>query len=77
MSQEQSILWFKDIKLEDINIVGGKNASLGEMYCNLDSEGILIPNGFSITTYTYDQFLKFNGLEEKVETILNQIDYED
>jgi len=43
------IRWFEAIKIEDIPIVGGKNASLGEMYHELISQGVKIPNGFAVT----------------------------
>lgn len=43
------IRWFKDISIKDVPLVGGKNASLGEMYSHLSSKGINIPNGFAIS----------------------------
>ena len=47
------IRWFEEIKIEDIPIVGGKNASLGEMYRELTSQGVKIPNGFAVTAEVY------------------------
>ena len=52
------IRWFKEISIKDVPLVGGKNASLGEMYCNLTKKGINIPNGFAITSQAYFDFLK-------------------
>ena len=54
------------VSLTDINLVGGKNASLGEMIQNLKTLGIKVPNGFAITTAAYHEFIKFNKLDEKI-----------
>ena len=61
--------WFSEIGINDIELVGGKNASLGEMYTNLTKKGIQIPNGFVITTTGYAQFIKHNNLEEKINHV--------
>src|SRR3990167_2920958 len=71
-----SIIWFKDLKIEDVPKVGGKNASLGEMYTNLVKEGVSIPNGFAVTAAAYQEFLKANNLEEKIAKILQDLDTE-
>ncbi len=63
------ILWFKEISSKDIPLVGGKNASLGEMFSNLSKEGIAVPNGFAITTQAYRYFLEKSGLTNKIEKI--------
>ncbi|MFA5129153.1 MAG: phosphoenolpyruvate synthase [Patescibacteria group bacterium] len=68
------ILWFNEINIKDIGLVGGKNASLGEMYQNLESKKIAIPNGFAITAYAFRQFLEFNNLEKKIEDLLSTAD---
>ncbi len=68
------ILWFNEIKIGDVRLVGGKNASLGEMYQNLKSKNIPIPKGFAITAYAFRQFLKFNNLEKKIEDLLSSAD---
>ncbi len=68
------IIPFEKIGIEDVPIVGGKNASLGEMYATLSSKGILVPNGFAVTSYAYRQFLAFNGIENKLTSILNELD---
>jgi pyruvate, water dikinase len=65
-----NILWFKDIHYEDVNIVGGKGANLGEMY-NL---GIPVPNGFVVTAPAYFQFIKNNNLKAAISDILKTID---
>jgi pyruvate,water dikinase len=61
--------------LEDIPIVGGKCASLGEMIANLSKAGINIPSGFAITTTAYYQFLRQSGLEEYIHEQIQGIDF--
>ena len=61
----------------DVPIVGGKNASLGEMYRNLTSRGVAIPNGFAITAYAYRYILKKAGIEKKIRDILKDLDTTD
>lgn len=66
----QNILWFKDIRHDDIAQVGGKGANLGEMY----SIGVPVPNGFVVTTKAYFEFIKDNHLEDKIRNILKTTD---
>ncbi|MDD2483141.1 MAG: phosphoenolpyruvate synthase [Candidatus Shapirobacteria bacterium] len=68
--KNQDVLWFNEIKFEDINLVGGKGANLGEMY-NL---GIPVPNGFVVTVSAYFKFVKDNNLKPKIENILKTTD---
>ncbi|MFA5310325.1 MAG: phosphoenolpyruvate synthase [Candidatus Paceibacterota bacterium] len=67
-------LFFKEIRKKDVAIVGGKNASLGEMYSLLAEKGIRIPNGFATTADAYKYFLKFNKIDEKLEKLFNNLD---
>ncbi|MCP4475971.1 MAG: phosphoenolpyruvate synthase [Gammaproteobacteria bacterium] len=71
------IRWLKEITIDDIEQVGGKNASLGEMTRHLSSQGINVPQGFATTAEAYFHFLKANDLEEKIYTALNSVDHED
>lgn len=71
------ILWFKDIRAKDVSFVGGKNASLGEMYTKLVPLGIKIPNGFAVTAYAYQYFLKKNKLDAKIRKIIRGLDRSD
>jgi pyruvate,water dikinase len=68
------ILWFNEIGIEDVPMVGGKCASLGEMYRNLNEKGIKVPSGFAITAYAYRYFLKYAGIEEEIKDVLKDLD---
>ncbi len=74
MKKDNFILWFKDINIKDISIVGGKNASLGEMYNKLRKKGIKIPNGFTVTAKAYDYFIEESKLDNKIRKILKNLD---
>ena len=66
--------WFEETTIEDVPLVGGKNASLGEMYRELTSKGIKIPNGFSVTAEAYWHTLKAGGILEKLKKTLEGLD---
>lgn len=68
-----NILWFEEVSLHDTAKVGGKNASLGEMYSNLGDQGIRIPNGFAITASAYRRFIEENELKGEIKSLLKQI----
>jgi len=55
------IRWFEELDIDDIPLVGGKNASLGEMYRELTPQGVKIPNGFAITAQAYRDMLNRAG----------------
>jgi pyruvate, water dikinase len=65
---------FSEINIKDISSVGGKNASLGEMYASLSSKGILVPEGFAVTAEGYQQFLHENKLRPILFDLLEEID---
>jgi len=67
---QKHILWFTDISNKDVALVGGKNASLGEMYSELTSKGVNIPNGFAITSEAYRYFISHNNLADEIKTTL-------
>ena len=73
MKAFQYIKWFDEIRMEDLPLVGGKNASLGEMYGALRPKGIRIPNGFAITTEAYNDFIAHNNLKAVIENHLSQV----
>ena len=77
-SREQApVLWFEEFGIADVPIVGGKNASLGEMIRHLLPKGIRIPNGFATTAQAYRRFLEFNGLDVKLRTLFAGLSVED
>lgn len=65
---------FSDIRREDVAIVGGKNASLGEMIAHLSSQGIRVPDGFAITAYAFRSLLSANNLEKKLQALMDKLD---
>ena len=70
----QYIRWFTEIRLSDVPLVGGKNASLGEMFRELTADGINVPAGFAITAHAYHAFLWAAGLDQKLPGMLAGID---
>lgn len=68
------ISWFKDLTIKDIPSVGGKNASLGEMYAKLTSKGMKVPNGFALTADVYWDFIKENKLDKRIKETLKGLD---
>lgn len=71
------IKFFKEVTMQDLPIVGGKNASLGQMISNLSELGIKVPDGFAITAQAYWYFLEQNGFLEKIKSIIFSLkDYE-
>jgi pyruvate,water dikinase len=67
------ILWFDQLSNDDVQYVGGKNASLGEMYVNLTPKGVRIPNGFALTAYAYRYFLEKAGIKNRIKEILSDL----
>jgi pyruvate, water dikinase len=65
------IRWFEEIKIEDIPVVGGKNASLGEMYRELTSQGVKIPNGFGVTAEAYWYVLESAGMLDELKDAMS------
>ena len=68
------IRFFNELQIKDIPIVGGKNASLGEMYVNLKKLNILVPNGFATTSDAYWLLLSQNNIKDKISDILSDLD---
>lgn len=75
--QNKFVLWFDQVSNDDVALVGGKNASLGEMYTSLTSKGIRVPNGFAITAYAYRYFIEKAGLTSFIEDTLKGLDTKD
>ena len=70
MKTHKFILWFNELSIDDVPIVGGKNASLGEMYRQLHTKGVAVPNGFAITAYAYDYLLDKADVRLKIRQAL-------
>jgi pyruvate,water dikinase len=69
--------WFNETGIDDIAEVGGKNASLGEMYQHLTAEGVRVPNGFAVTSRAYREMLDSNNAWEKLQDVLVDLDPDD
>jgi pyruvate, water dikinase len=71
------IKWFADITIDDVPLVGGKNASLGEMVRELASQGVKVPDGFAITAAAFRHFIREAGLDEHIRATLADLDTHD
>lgn len=71
------VLWFDQLGIEDVPLVGGKNASLGEMYQNLTDKGVNIPNGFAVTATAYRYLLEKTGTAKKIKEMLSDLNTKD
>jgi pyruvate,water dikinase len=74
---QRFILYFKDVGIDDVPLVGGKNASLGEMYRNLTGAGVRVPNGFAVTAEAYRYVLEHNNAWELLHAALDGLDPND
>ena len=77
MNKVSHIRWFNEIGLDDVPLVGGKNASLGEMYRNLTAEGVRVPNGFAVTAEAYAYVLEYNNAWRLLHAALDGLDPDD
>lgn len=72
------ILWLHEVEMSDVDRVGGKNASLGEMLRNLTADGsVKVPGGFATTAQAYRDFLSYEGLAERINKTLDELDVDD
>lgn len=74
---QQYVLWYQELGMGDVNKVGGKNASLGEMISNLSNAGVQVPGGYATTSYAFNEFLEQSGLNQKIYDILDVLDVDD
>lgn len=74
---QEYILWYQELGMGDVNRVGGKNASLGEMISNLANAGVQVPGGFATTSYAFNEFLEQSGLEKRIHDVLDTLDVDD
>jgi len=75
--EDKLILWFDEITIHDVPLVGGKTASLGEMYQNLTKKGVTIPGGFAITATAYRYLIAEAGIEQAIRDALKGLDTHD
>ena len=68
---------FSELSNRDVALVGGKNASLGEMYSALSSQGVNVPNGYATTAEAYRHFLKHNNLHDRISNELAALNVDD
>ncbi|ASK27894.1 phosphoenolpyruvate synthase [Neisseria chenwenguii] len=71
------VIWFENLRMSDVERVGGKNASLGEMISQLTEKGVRVPGGFATTAEAYRAFLAHEGLNERISAALAALDVED
>ncbi|MFC7490697.1 MULTISPECIES: phosphoenolpyruvate synthase [unclassified Knoellia] len=76
-SSSENVVWFADLGLHDVERVGGKNASLGEMVQHLSKAGVRVPDGFATTAEAYRRFLSHEGLADHINSVLADLDVED
>ena len=72
LKKRKFVLWFDEVTIDDVSYVGGKNASLGEMYRSLTKLGVKIPFGFAVTSHAYREFITQSGVKKKIETLLRK-----
>ncbi|WFL69080.1 phosphoenolpyruvate synthase [Pantoea sp. X85] len=75
--QQSLVLWYNQLGMHDVDRVGGKNASLGEMITNLSSLGVSVPNGYATTSYAFNLFLDQSGLNQRIYDLLDKTDVDD
>jgi pyruvate,water dikinase len=75
--EKNYVRWFRDVRLDAVPLVGGKNASLGELYCGLSSDGVRVPNGFALTAEAYRDALTSARAWEPLHRLLDRLDKSD
>ncbi|MEI8648270.1 phosphoenolpyruvate synthase [Paraglaciecola sp. Hal342] len=74
---QENVLWYQQLGMDDVGVVGGKNASLGEMISNLSNAGVQVPGGFATTASAFNLFLEQSGLEARIHELLDSLDVDD
>ncbi|GAC34681.1 phosphoenolpyruvate synthase [Paraglaciecola polaris] len=74
---QENVLWYQQLGMDDVGVVGGKNASLGEMISNLSNAGVQVPGGFATTASAFNLFLEQSGLEARIHVLLDSLDVDD
>ncbi|MFC3395312.1 phosphoenolpyruvate synthase [Brenneria rubrifaciens] len=76
-SDLRNVLWYNQLGMHDVERVGGKNASLGEMITNLSELGVAVPNGFATTAQAFNDFLNQSGINQRIYELLDRTDIDD
>jgi len=76
-NDSDSVQWYNRLGMHDVDRVGGKNASLGEMITHLTGLGVSVPNGFATTADAFNQFLNQSGINQRIYALLDHIDIDD
>ena len=74
---QENVLWYQNLGMSDVERVGGKNASLGEMISNLSNVGVQVPGGFATTAFAFNDFLEQSGVNDKIYALLDTLDVND
>jgi pyruvate,water dikinase len=77
MAEQQRVVWFDHLRMSDVDRVGGKNASLGEMIGRLGNNGIRVPGGFATTAEAFREFLQNDGLKDRIDRTLDALNVDD
>ena len=77
MAEQERVVWFDHLRMSDVDRVGGKNASLGEMISQLAGNGIRVPGGFATTALAFREFIDNNDLRHRIEQALAALDVDD
>ncbi|GAB2929485.1 phosphoenolpyruvate synthase [Hafnia psychrotolerans] len=73
----RNVIWYNQLGMNDVDKVGGKNASLGEMITNLSDLGVSVPNGFATTSQAFNDFLDQSGVNHRIHDLLDSVDVDD
>src|SRR3569623_2928330 len=76
-NESKNVLWYSELGMHDVEIGGGKNASLGEMIRNLAASGVKVPDGYATTAAAYREFLAHEGLADRINKLLDALAVED
>ncbi|WP_410015006.1 phosphoenolpyruvate synthase [Sodalis sp. C49] len=76
-NDSDSVLWYNQLGMHDVDRVGGKNASLGEMITHLSALGVSVPNGFATTAKAFNDFLNQSGINQRIYDLLDHTDIDD
>ena len=77
MKKQERVIGFDHLRMSDVERVGGKNASLGEMISQLSKSGVRVPGGFATTAFAFREFLDESGLKERIDQALSALDVDD